>query len=296
MAPKRYMRNFELVAITRGSEITFTGRGREPLTLEDVDARQFSRVLQLLARPVSRQELREEVDGGTLDALVAAGVVLEGTEEALLPLRLPPPATRPCRHLVVGITGAVNAVQVMSMLPLLYHRFCDRLDVIFTRSALRFVNPEALTYFGIGCWTDAFEARGEVNVPHIQLARSAELVVVMPASASSLQRLASGACSDLLSLLVAATRAPVAVAPSMNHAMWTNPAVQRNVRQLREDGIHVIEPALALEVSDRHQAEPEHGGMGLSASSVVDALAALLPVKAPVKARRASAPARRSRP
>lgn len=290
--PKRYLRNLELVAITRGSAITFAGRGRPPLTLEDVDAPQFSRVLQILQRPVARRELLEEMDGDTLDALVAAGVVLEGTEAELAPLRRPPPSTRPCRHLVVGITGAVNAVQVMAMLPMLYHRFSDRLDVILTRPALHFVNPEALDYLGIGCWTDAFSTRGEVNVPHIQLARSAELVVVMPASAASLQRFASGACNDLLSLVVAATSAPVAVAPSMNHAMWINPAVQRNVQRLRDDGLHVIEPALALEVSDRHQAEPEHGGMGLSASTVLDALSALLPARA----RKAAARARRARP
>jgi phosphopantothenoylcysteine synthetase/decarboxylase len=220
-------------------------------------------------------------------------VVLEGTEEKLLEYRRPPPASRPCRHLVVGVTGAINAVHVVSMLPHLHRHFCDRLDVIFTESALQFVNPKALDYFGIGCWSDAFAARGDVKVPHIHLARSAELVVVMPASASSLQRLASGACSDLLSLLVAATRAPVAVAPSMNNAMWTNPAVQRNVQQLRADGVHLIEPALAFEVSDGQAAEPEHGGMGVSAATVVETLRALLPVRA--RPRPVAARGRRSR-
>ena len=292
--PKLYQRNFDLVASSRGDAVTFAGRGRKPFTLEPVEASQLSRVLQLLARPVTRRELLAEVDGDTLDGLVEAGVIVEGTEAELLERRRPPPATRPCRHLVVGVTGAVNAVHVVSMLPLLYHHFCDRLDVVFTESALRFVNPQAMSYFGIGCWTDAFAPRGEVNVPHIHLARSAELVVVMPASAASLQRFASGACSDLLSLVVAATRAPVAVAPSMNQAMWASPAVQRNVQQLRADGFHIIEPGLALEVSDRHQAQPEHGGMGLSAGTVVEALSALLPeVKA--RPRPAAARGRRSR-
>jgi phosphopantothenoylcysteine synthetase/decarboxylase len=194
---------------------------------------------------------------------------------------------------VVGVTGAVNAIHVVSLLPALYRRFCDRLDVVFTASSLRFVNPDALRYFGIGCWTDAFSPRGDVTVPHIHLARAAELVVVMPASAASLQRLASGACSDLLSLVVAATKAPVAVAPSMNHAMWSNEAVQRNVRQLRQDGVHVVEPALALEVSDKQEAQPEHGGMGLSAASAMEVLSALLPPRG--RPRPAAAAARRSR-
>jgi len=281
------------VAVTRGDAVVFTGRGRAPVTLEPVDAAQLSRVLELLSRPAARQEVEAEVEGETLDALVEAGVVVEGTEAELAALRAPPPARRPCRHLVVGVTGAVNAVHVVSMLPMLFRRFCDRLDVVFTESSLRFVNPQALGYFGIGCWTDAFAPRGDVTVPHIHLARAAELVVVMPASAASLQRLASGACSDLLSLVVAATEAPVAVAPSMNHAMWRNPAVQRNVRQLRADGVQVIEPALALEVSDRQDAVPEHGGMGFSAATAVETLAALLPVKG--RRRPARAPTRRSR-
>ncbi|HYV44240.1 MAG TPA: flavoprotein [Myxococcaceae bacterium] len=283
-----YLRNLSLAAITGARSITFTGSGRQPVTLEPVDPAQFSRVLELLSRPVERKQLLEEVDGDALDALVAAGIVLEGPRNKLLALRQPLPKGRPCRHLVVGVTGAINAINVMALLPVLYDRFCERLDVIFTASALRFVNPQALTYLGIGCWTDAFAPQGDATVPHIHLARSAELVAVMPASASSLQRLASGACSDLLSLVVAATRAPVAVAPSMNHAMWSNPAIQRNVQQLRAGGVHVIEPSLAFEVSDRHQAQPEHGGMGLPASTAIDALTALLPprTRAPARKRR----------
>jgi len=271
------LRNFSLTAITTGTSITFAGPGRAPFTLQPVDPAAFSRLLERLARPVERRQLLDDVDGDTLDALVAAGVILEGEGKALLKSRAAPTAGKPCRHLVVGITGAVNALHVMSMLPRLHYRFCRRLDVIFTESALRFVNPQALSYFGIGCWTDAFTPRGEVTVPHIHLARSAELVVVMPASAASLQRLASGACSDLLSLVVAATSAPVAVAPSMNHAMWANPAIQRNVQQLRANGIHVIEPALALEVADRQEAELEHGGMGLTPATMEEALTALVP-------------------
>ena len=66
-----------------------------------------------------------------------------------------------------------------------------------------------------------------------------------------LHKLASGACSDLVSLIVAATKAPVVVAPSMNPEMWTHPAIQRNVAQLRADGVWVIEPGLGFEVGQR---------------------------------------------
>lgn len=276
-AARFYVRNFELVAVTSRDAVTFVGKGGVPVTISPVDPQQFSRVLELLARPVPLRRIRQEVDEDTLRGLVAAGVVLEGGEAELTAAWRPPPVDRPCRHLVVGVTGAVNAVNVMSMLIQLHHRFCERLDVVFTESALHFVKPEALGYIGIDCWTDAFAPRGEIKVPHIHLARAAELVAVMPASAASLQRLASGACNDLLSLIVAATEAPVVVAPSMNRAMWAHPAVRRNVDQLRADGLHVIEPTLGVELADGPKAEPEHGGMGLADATVEDTLRAFLP-------------------
>lgn len=273
---KFYLRDFDSVVVTGRDSVTFIRNGTAPTRISPVDSQLVAEVLESLAKPVSARQLRQALDGDTLHGLVAAGIIHEGTQGELEARSRRPPFSRPCRHLVVGVTGAVNALHVMSMLPHLHQVFCDRLDVVFTQSALRFVNPAVLTYFGIGWWLDPFEARGEVTVPHIHLARTADLVAVLPASAASLQRLASGACSDLLSLIVAATEAPVLVAPSMNRAMWISPTVRRNVALLRADGLYVIEPGLALEVADGQKAQPEHGGMGASVATLARTLRAFL--------------------
>ena len=93
-------------------------------------------------------------------------------------------------------------------------------------------------------------ARGrKYDVWHVHLASRAEIIAVIPASAHALQRLATGACSDLLSLTVAATKAPVVLFPAMNANMWRHRAIARNVAQLRADGCYVVEPGPGFEVS-----------------------------------------------
>lgn len=88
-------------------------------------------------------------------------------------------------------------------------------------------------------------------MPHIQLTRWAQLLLIMPASANTLGKAAHGLCDDLTSLCIISSRSPVVFVPSMNEVMWDKPAVQRNVQQLREvHGYHVIEPTTGYEVSD----------------------------------------------
>jgi len=108
------------------------------------------------------------------------------------------------------------------------------------------------------------------------LAEVAELVLVLPASANAVFRLAHGTCSDLLSLVVAGTRAPVVLAPSMSAAMWNHPAVRRNVARLRDDGAFVIEPGPGRAVGS--DATCTVGGLGLGGDSahLVGALVAVL--------------------
>jgi phosphopantothenoylcysteine synthetase/decarboxylase len=149
------------------------------------------------------------------------------------------------------------------VLSLSYSGFQGQLEVILTEAALRFANRDFFEYYGIRTWVDAFDRRDGVHVPHVVLGQSADCLLVMPASAACCRRLAQGACSDLLSLTVSATTAPVVVAPVMNTAMWNHAAVQRNIQLMRDDGMYVVEPSLifaAAELNDH--GEPMYGGAG----------------------------------
>jgi phosphopantothenoylcysteine synthetase/decarboxylase len=150
-----------------------------------------------------------------------------------------------------------------TLLSLCYSRFQNHLDVVLTEAAQKFVTRDLLESYGIRTWVDAFERRNDIYVPHVHLARSADCVLVMPASANSLHRFADGACTDLLSLLVAATHAPVVLAPAMNDAMWNNGAIQRNLQLLRADGMYVIEPTIIFGAADfASHGGPMYGGHG----------------------------------
>lgn len=250
-----YVRDPTTVVVTRADTCLVVRPGAPIATLGTVDTQAIADLLEVLVRPVTRAEL-SDVDDETLEVLVEAGIVWRG-ELAELEARLPQrdvAATRPCRRIVVGIAGSIAAAGFLEQVIAISHRFAEEVDVVLTAGAQRFVQRAAFESWGLRTWTEMFEQRHGYRVPHVHLA-AADLVLVAPASASVLHRIATGACTDLLSLVVAATAAPVVVAPVMNSSMWKNPAVARNVAQLRADGVWVIEPALGFEV-----AHPDHRG------------------------------------
>ncbi len=232
--------------------------------MSPVDVAAMSGVLDDLVLPRSEQELEEVLDRDLIDFLVEKAILVTDTREALeLRVRAngEPPAKKPFRHIVFGLTGAIASMQLAHYLFLMGRHLCQQLDVILTDSAQRIVRPELYEYLGVRVWTDAFEARGDINVPHIHLARSAEMIVVIPASAHTLFKLAHGACSDLLSLTIAATTAPVLLVPSMNPAMWAQSAIARNIETLREDGMYVVQPKRGNEVANPDDLMDQNTGL-----------------------------------
>ena len=142
-------------------------------------------------------------------------------------------------RVVVGVTGSIAAYKAAILVSSLV-RHGAHVDVILTASGARFVTPATFTGLTRGSvHTDLFADRG---LPHVELAERADLIVVAPATARTLARLAHGLADDLLALTVLGTRAPVLVAPAMEAGMWLHPATRRNVALLREDGVEVAGP------------------------------------------------------
>lgn len=146
------------------------------------------------------------------------------------------------REIVLGVAGGVASFKV-AMLASLLAKHSAGVTAVLTRSASRFVGEAtfaALT--GRPVKTRLFEPQVHPLGGHIELVAKADLVVVAPATADILAKAACGLADDLLSTLLLAAECPVVFAPAMNAAMWQKPAVQRNVRQLLEDGAGMIEP------------------------------------------------------
>jgi len=146
------------------------------------------------------------------------------------------------KKILLGVTGGIAAYKAAELARLLVKAGVD-VRVAMSEAATRFIGPasmQALT--GQPVWTDLWDPRVPDNMGHIELSRDRELIVIAPASADFIAKAATGLADDLLSTLVLARRCPLMLAPAMNVEMWQNPATQRNVLTLRDDGIAVVGP------------------------------------------------------
>jgi len=146
------------------------------------------------------------------------------------------------KRVLLIIGGGIAAYKCLDLIRRLQERG-HGVRCIMTKAAQEFITPLAVgAISNERVATDLFDLEGEREIGHIRMARDADLVVVAPATADLLARMAQGHADDLATAVLLATRAPVLAAPAMNPAMWSHPATQRNVRQLEADGVHFIGP------------------------------------------------------
>lgn len=165
------------------------------------------------------------------------------------------------KNILLILTGSIAAYKSLDLIRALrvkqYQVRC-----VMTQGAKQFVTPLAVASLsGHKVYEELFSLNDEAEMGHIRLSREADLVVVAPASANILGKMAHGLADDLASAVLLATDKPVLVAPAMNVMMWRNKAVQRNMMQLQADGVHCVGPAsgeLACgEVGEGRMAEVE---------------------------------------
>ena len=277
---KYYLRNPEIIAIAGEGGYLFSGENNVthfPTSHCD----DWSKLLQDLMTPIRGDALLNKLGEYpdelclSIGSLLGKNVIIESNNNATL-LELQEKLftenqgyylkkTEPkCNHLVVGMTGSImSGLMAPIILSLCYCGFHRKIDVILTQPALKFANRDLFEHYGIRTWVDPFEKRDGIHVPHISLAKSADAILVMPASANLFHRIAAGTCTDLISLTIAATSAPVMMAPVMNTAMLNHRAIARNIAQTRKDGFYVMEPTLFFEASELvHQGAPMYGAPG----------------------------------
>jgi len=176
------------------------------------------------------------------------------------------------KRILLVIGGGIAAYKCLDLIRRLKERG-HGVRCVMTDAAQKFVTPLAVgAISNEPVAIDLFDLDREREIGHIRLAREADLVVVAPATADLLARMAQGHANDLATAVLLATRAPVLVAPSMNPAMWAHAATQRNVRQLRDDGVEFIGPETG------EMAESGEAGLGRLAevSDLVVQIEALL--------------------
>ena len=147
------------------------------------------------------------------------------------------------KTVLLGITGSIAAYKIAYLASALHKLHAD-VHVLMTENATNFINPitfETLT--GNKCLVDTFDRNFQFQVEHVSIAKKADVVMIAPASANVIGKLANGLADDMLTTTVMACRCQKLLAPAMNTAMYENPVVQDNIRKLKNYGYEVITPA-----------------------------------------------------
>jgi phosphopantothenoylcysteine decarboxylase/phosphopantothenate--cysteine ligase len=176
------------------------------------------------------------------------------------------------KRIVLIIGGGIAAYKCLDLIRHL-KRSGAHVRAILTNAAREFVTPLSVgTLTADKVFTDLFDREDEHDVGHIRIARKADLVVVAPATADLMARMAHGLVGDLATAVLLATHAPILIAPAMNPAMWDHAATRRNLSTLQADGVHVVGPRVG------EMAEKGEAGTGRMAEplDILDSIAGLL--------------------
>lgn len=192
------------------------------------------------------------------------------------------------KKILLGISGGIAAYKCVELIRLFKKAGAD-VRVIMTRAAQEFITPLTLrTLSGNTVATEMFQQDLVASIEHIELARWTDLLLIAPATANCLAKLAHGLADDLLSTVCLATDAPLAVAPAMNHKMWHHVSVRRNVEILRQRGVHIFGPAPGVQACGDVGA-----GRMLEAAQLFAAVSALLAPASTMQLTQTEQPAQR---
>jgi phosphopantothenoylcysteine decarboxylase/phosphopantothenate--cysteine ligase len=173
-------------------------------------------------------------------------------------------------HIVLGVSGGIAAYKSAELLRLLMKQGIS-VQVAMTEAACHFITPTTMQGLsGKPVYTDQWDARMTNSMAHINLSRIADAIVIAPASADFIAKLALGLADDLLSTLCLARNCLLLIAPAMNREMWMHPATQRNIRQLIADGVQILGPDSGMQACGEEgigrMLEPEQLAFGILAS------------------------------
>ncbi|MBQ4339467.1 MAG: bifunctional phosphopantothenoylcysteine decarboxylase/phosphopantothenate--cysteine ligase CoaBC [Firmicutes bacterium] len=147
------------------------------------------------------------------------------------------------KTVVLGVTGSIAAYKIANLASMLVKQHCD-VHVIMTKNATNFITPitfETLT--GNKCLVETFDRNFQFHVAHVSLAKKADVMLIAPASANVIGKLANGIADDMLTTTAMACKSKIIVSPAMNTNMYTNVVVQHNIGRLKDFGFEIIDPA-----------------------------------------------------
>ena len=148
------------------------------------------------------------------------------------------------KNIIIGITGGIAAYKTCDIISYLVQNGAN-VDVIMTDHAKEFITPLTIEVLSKNkVITDMFERPDYIDVKHISLAKKADLIIIVPATANIIGKVANGIADDMLSTTIMATTSPIVFAPAMNNEMYNNKIVQENIKKLKKHGYFFINPQI----------------------------------------------------
>lgn len=284
---ERWIRSQRAAVVESGDALLLVARDQSVRRLDGDSAELARAVVAFFARAHSEADVVAHVESlaGPLGErrsvvvelvrLLAETGAITAMRDDALPASTSAPGPGGGANVVLGVCGAIAATHAPALLSALQRRGYT-VEVALTQTAQRFVSVDALgAIAGREVHTSMWPATPHAPAPHVALAHWADLVIVYPASATTIGRIANGDCSDLVASIALTTRAAVVVAPSMNFAMLEAPAVQRNLAQLRADGITVLHGVPSQEVAEAPTARTAVTGAAAAPAEVAATIDAL---------------------
>lgn len=279
---ERWVRSQRASVVEIGDAILLVARDGKVHRLDDDSAELARAVLDHLGVPRSEAEVLAHVEGlageplGERVAVVRQLLALLAETGSIAAHPHEEPRQRPGLRIVVGVCGAIAASAAPALVAALQRRR-HTVEVAVTPTASRFVALDALSAIvQREPHTSMWPRAPHEPVPHVALAAWADLVIVYPATATTIARLAHGDFSELVAATALTTRAPVVVVPSMNPDMLAAPAVERNLAQLRDDGFAIIRGVPAHEIADPPSLRDAQAGAAPAPAEVAATIDVLL--------------------
>ncbi|HTL37044.1 MAG TPA: flavoprotein [Kofleriaceae bacterium] len=283
MNEQRYIRSHRAAAVDVGGDVIVIGRDGRVFKLEAESAELARAVLAFVGQPRSEREViahlealggeplgdRVDVVRQLLAMLAETHAITSTAAPAANANEATPRAGSTGLNIVIGITGAIAASSSPPLVSAL-QRKGHTVEICVTPTAQRFVALDALTALAQReVHTSIWPRSPHAPVPHIALAAWADLVIVYPASGTTISRIAHGEFSELVAAVALTTRAPVVLVPSMNAEMLAAEPVQKNLDQLREHGFLIVHGVPSLEVADAPSVREPHAGAAAPAPGEV---------------------------
>lgn len=160
------------------------------------------------------------------------------------------PVRFPCKKLVLAVTGSVGAAAVIPDFILLIRKvFAQEITVVLSEASQQFLSSYAVElYAGSPPIASLFSCH-PLRVPHVEATKDADVMLIMPATANTIAKLAVGIADDVVSATALAATCPIICVPNMNEAMWTKPVVTEHIEQLRKWGMHILDPVVGTEIA-----------------------------------------------